>query len=115
MTKKLENSPDEQFDIADDVNAEVLLLELGILDRFRKKTTAPETQAVIYNVHSTHHILAVFYSGRQKAEDNGYAIFCIPKSKLSAVEFHAFAKKFLNPNPSNILGIDPFSGPPTTN
>ncbi len=116
MTEKLQNSPNKRFDITDDSQAEILLLELGILDRFTKKFPAHETtQTVVFNEHPTHHILAVLYLGHQNTVDNGYVIFCIPRSHLSAEQFHTFADKFLTPTPTNIVGIERFSGPPTRN
>lgn len=116
MIEKLQNSPNERFKISDDAQAEMLLLELGILDQFKKKPQpAATTQAVIYNEHPTHHILGVLYMGHPKAGDNGYLVICIPRSEFTVEQFHTFADNFLKPTPMNILGTKFFGGPPTSN
>ena len=116
ITERLKQSPDEQIDISDDSEAKVLLLELGILNKFTTKLPPHETtQAVVYGEHPTHHILAVLYAGHAKTTDNGFVVFCLPRSRFSPEKFHLFANRFLNPTPTNILGVQPFGGPPTNN
>jgi len=116
MTEKLKNAPNEQFDIADDTEAKVLLLELGILDRFKNKVPPHETtQAVVYGEHPTHHILAVLYSGHSNPADNGFVVFCLPRTRFSPHQFHLFADKFLGAAPDNIVDVQPFGNSPTGN
>jgi len=116
MIEKLKNSPNEEFRISNDAQAEVLLLELGILDRFKR---APQphatTQAVVFNEHPTHHVLGALYLGHPKPADNGYFVICLPRSQFTTKQFHKFADDFLKPAPTNILGSTLFGGPPTSN
>jgi len=116
MADKLQNAPDEQFDIDDDADAKVLLLELGILDKFTTKLPSHETtQAVVYREHPTHHILALLYAGHSNPVDNGFFVFCLPRSRFSPEQFQLFADRFLAPTSTNVLGFQAFGGPPTNN
>jgi hypothetical protein len=33
--------------------------------------------------HATHYIIALYLCGHAKPEDNGYLIYCLPKSKVT--------------------------------
>jgi len=71
--------PNEFVKVTDNAEAQLLMLQLGILDAVLK--------AVLDHNHPTHWIIAETYHGFADAEDNGYAVVCIPKSKFNRAEF----------------------------
>src|SRR5437773_1735681 len=93
MLEILKQKPDEVVEIADDNSAKIFLLELGIAGRFKAKSegaTATD-QGIRFTEHQTHCVLALLYLGRADQAQNGYMIYCLPKSKHTFIEFNVFA------------------------
>lgn len=91
MTKeKILNSPDEFFQIADNNEAKALLFELGIIDKFAKNQggTGKATVQAITGDLRTHYVLAMFCEGNPLESDNGYVVFCIPRTQRSPAEMN---------------------------
>jgi len=86
--------PNEFVKVTDNAEAQLLMLQLGILDAVLKAEKAQQAKAlkqsgttVLDHNHPTHWIIAETYHGFADAEDNGYAVVCIPKSKFNRAEF----------------------------
>lgn len=94
MIEKLTVAPDEQIDLSGD-EAEMLLFELGILDRFSTqfKKQSLET-AVTFAGHETHRILGIRYTDKSDPYKNDFVAFCFPKSKVTDEEFQKVASQF---------------------
>lgn len=78
--------------ITDQAEARELLIECGLLEQMEKLSRPPGHQSewmtsIPWLKHRTHWLVAVVYSGFAKAEDNGYVIYCVPKSRCSVYEF----------------------------
>ena len=96
MIKQLQQNPDKLFQITNDSEAKVLLLELGLMGTFSNRVEGIEspTEAVTGEC-STHYILAMLFSGRTKPEDNGYVVYGFPKSKCSPEKAMAMTEDIL--------------------
>src|ERR1035441_5387221 len=120
MLELLKNKPNETFTFDNDNEAKMLLLELGLAGRLNIKPPnispeKPTRQAVLHTVHPTHFILAILYLGNSKKEDNGYLVYCLPKSKCSFAKFNTFADRILQPESGRVAGIQGFSPEPPDN
>jgi len=89
MVEILEQAPDESIMIDNDEQAKQFLFELGMIDKFLKNpkaNTKTNTQLATHFSHRTHYVIAMYFSGHDKPEANGYLIHCIPKSKFTREE-----------------------------
>jgi hypothetical protein len=112
---QLEHNPDEEFDLQDE-QAKILLFDLGIVDRLKVKDYGRIImQAVVFNEHPTHHILALHHSGHSDSKENGYQALCFPKSKVSLEAFRQVAVRFIGSSPEPPLETQFFGGPPKNN
>jgi hypothetical protein len=104
---QLQQHPKKCVDITDDADAETLLSELGILERFvGNRAVGTSTQSVVHSGHPTHHILALLYLGRTKASDDGFLVLCLPKSEYSDRAFLHFAQQILGTTPNNLVHVE---------
>ncbi len=111
----LAENPDNLFQVKDNVEAERLLSELGIIAQFAKPDhTHARIESVVYNEHSTHHILALRLSGCAEAADNGYLIYCIPKSQVTQPDFLVVARETLKEFGAKPNNLSRLSRPATT-
>jgi hypothetical protein len=115
MVEILQKHPNEPYQFDDDKQAKALIFELGLAGRFSANppnvpTGKSCTQAVHYTEYPTHFILAILYAGNPKAEDNGYFVVCLPKSKFSFAQFNTFAGRFLNQGGNTVVGMQGFYG-----
>lgn len=91
----LASNPDEPRCIADDVEAELFLDELGILGQLLEKVkcapshSAPWAVHLFFSDHPTHWIIANHLSGLRPPGDNGYIVSCIPKSRCTLGQLFA--------------------------
>jgi hypothetical protein len=84
---KIINKPNKLFEFSDDKQGLDLLVELGLIDEFSK--SHPPSKATVQTITGdlpTYHIIATRFAGNLKAEENGYWVLCIPKSKYSEEE-----------------------------
>lgn len=72
-------------------------------------------QAVIFNEHPMHHILALQYSGQPDPEENGPVALCFPKSQVALLAFLKMAKRFLGDGSPTPDQAEIFGGPRTQN
>ena len=89
---KLADHPDEVVTTTNDDEAQAFLAELGILEKLQPHFANPgqltgHTLRVDHWRHSTHWITSLRYVGFQRPEDNGFAVRCLPKSKISREMF----------------------------
>ena len=76
----LNQHPNKAFRVLNDANVKKLLFELGLLDKFSGKVPGVQYPVESVTGHcSTHYIFALRFSGQPKPEDNGYAVYCLPK------------------------------------
>lgn len=75
----------------EDEPCKLMLASLGLLERFVHSKT-PNFSIVASDGHATHYIIGVLWSGHPRAEDNGYAIYCMPKSQTTREELQAYMK-----------------------
>ena len=103
---RLEALPEEHLVITDEGEAETLLFDLGLTDRFMKAGIGAHVlQAVSFDEHPTHHILAMYTAGHSSRGDNGYLIYCLPKSKLSDAGFSTIVETFLGDLKPAAVGV----------
>jgi hypothetical protein len=86
MIEILNQMPGQFFQFSDDGEAKIMLFELGLIDKFSIKPPHGQSTAqfVTYGEHPTHFIFAMLFVGKTKKEDNGYVVFCLPKSEYSS-------------------------------
>lgn len=103
--------PNQFFQFADDKEAKQLLFELGLIDKFSKKPIGNDSaaQLVTYGEHLTHFIVAMFFTGKTKPEDNGYVVFCLPKSQYSPERASQFVRLKMEGQGLPVV-VKPFSG-----
>jgi hypothetical protein len=95
---KLTNSnllknPDEFFQTENDHEAKAFLVEVGLSAQIKTDITESRTQLITYGDHSTHFIAVEYFTGKTVKTDNGYLIYCLPKSQFSADDFAEFLQK----------------------
>jgi hypothetical protein len=81
IVESLLKNPDTIFETKNDTTAKLWLLELGLMGKF-SNTSDSRTQLITHRDHPTHFIVAMFFTGKTKKSDNGYVIFCLPKSEF---------------------------------
>lgn len=75
----------------EDEQCKLMLASLGLLERFLHSKT-PNFSIVASDEHAAHYIIGVLWSGHPRAEDNGYAVYCMPKSQTTPEEMRAYMK-----------------------
>ena len=88
----LADTPNELRQIIDDADAQVLIVQFGLLDELRKlsaRTDVPKARmnVVFYENCPTHWVAAMYHMGHPVAAENGYAVTCFPKSGYSRTQF----------------------------
>lgn len=78
--------------ITDQAEASQILQECGLLERLERVSrpanhTGEWMTSLPWLKHPTHWLVAVVYSGFENAAQNGYVVYCVPKSRCSAYEF----------------------------
>jgi hypothetical protein len=114
ISRELAEKPNEVVESSDDEQIKGLLLELGILSQFTRTPQGPKLsiQAVPYIHHPTHFILVALWLGYDDPTQNGYRVWCIPKSEADIRIFQAFCKEVL---PNQVFKSEIFfSGPGKT-
>ena len=79
----------------DDARCKTLFDRLGILGCFSTSTT-PSLSLVRYREHGTHWIVGMLWSGYPHQQDNGYQVFCLPKSRITEQRMERFAEFILD-------------------
>lgn len=97
MIEILNQMPSQFFQFADDAEAKTILFELGLIDKFSIKPPYNQStaQSITYAEHPTHFIFAMLFLGKTKKEDNGYVVFCLPKSEYSPEDAMKFVHQKL--------------------
>jgi hypothetical protein len=87
IVKPLTETPDEVRTIRDDADAKILLVQLGIIDKFSKPPgLAKGAVTLCHSDHPTHWIVATRFFGHPKTTDNGFDVICCPKSRFSPAD-----------------------------
>ena len=93
--KLLTNTPNDFRRITDDSEAKLILVELDILEKLLEAGKRPagvsasepwSSRAYSCN-HSTHWVVADYFTGFANSADNGFVLHCFPRSKISLEEF----------------------------
>src|ERR1700722_8370897 len=85
MIEKLQKNSGEMFQISNDDEAKVLLMELGLIDRFSKIVKGvSSTNQFVTGICQTHYILGFLFTGKTVETDNGYLVYAVPRSKFSS-------------------------------
>jgi hypothetical protein len=94
--KPLSEQRDQVVIIRDDLDAKVLLVELGIFEKFSKRGDLAESWAQIltYSDHPTHWIIATWFTGSDDPVEDGFDIACYPKSLYSESMMDVVLAKF---------------------
>ena len=95
MIEILEQMPNQLFQFDDDDEAKRLLFELRMIDKFtpRPNIKPSTTQVLTEANHPTHFIFAMYFAGKTNPTDNGYLVFCLPKSQFSPEQAMAFMQQ----------------------
>jgi hypothetical protein len=101
IAKRIAENPDHFIQIRDDVSAQSLLLEIGVIDKFAVVPrphgfTGGYANAVGYPDHSTHWIIGFLYSGYEKEVDNGYCALAYPKKRFTSEQVMAKVREELS-------------------
>jgi hypothetical protein len=88
--KDLLDNPGRLFEIDNDDDARCFLLEVGLLGRFVYDNSPSRTRLVTYDEHQTHFVVVLYFTGMASKSDNGYLIYCLPKSRLTPELANAF-------------------------
>ena len=81
LSEFLKLNPDVGAQSKDDAKCKVLLGELGMLELFRR-SEEPNLSILACLTHNTHWIVGMLWSGYPKPDDNGYRVFCLPKTRV---------------------------------
>ncbi|MGD1088953.1 MAG: hypothetical protein ABR955_09560 [Verrucomicrobiota bacterium] len=97
MIEILEQMPNLTFFFEKDDEAKTVLFEMGLIDKFSQEPPYSQStiQAVSYSEHATHFIIGLLYLGKTKPEDNGYLVYCLPKSQYSLQKAIQFRERIL--------------------
>ncbi len=86
---KIISKPNKLFEFSGEKQGVDLLLELGLIDEFSISYPPGKTTVqVITGDLPTHQVIATRFAGNFEAEENGYWVLCIPKSKYSVEEIN---------------------------
>lgn len=107
--RRSNNLPDCPVEILDDAEARRFLGELDLL----KHLPVPSSLSLralfaSYDGHITHWIVGVRFEGYDKPEDNGYGVYCFPKSQYTWDVVQAWIKRFFVEAGSDIDSSVPF-------
>ena len=99
FSKMLAGRPSDSFKITNKTQAMRLLLELGVVGKFLKKPALADrwASAAGYSEHATHWVIAALFEGFPEACDNGYIVFCLPKSEFSLEQVNEVWKAQMGP------------------
>jgi hypothetical protein len=88
----------EKLVVKDDAAARRIIAEIGLLDAIEKAKRCLTEPAVFVTSqnHSTHWIVAGFYRGFQKPEDNGFYLACYPKTDFTFEQVQSHIHLHLN-------------------
>ena len=92
MIEELLQNPNKLFQISDDDEAKMCLLEFGLMGKF-SAMTASRTQMITYGDHPTHFVVAMYFTGKTKNSDNGYLIYLLPKNTYPPDRAMEFVQK----------------------
>lgn len=90
----LADHPNEAVATANDHEAQAFLAELGLLEKFQSEQIPRRAKSSLvirldHWDHPTHWITALKYEGFERPEDNGLAVRCQPKSRITFAQFKA--------------------------
>ena len=96
----LKKDPDQAIEVHDDQQAFAFLREIGVADAFADGCTlaeVPTVQICGFDGIRSHFILAFLFSGCTPTNENGYQVFCAPRSGfepgLSTADFVTSASR----------------------
>jgi hypothetical protein len=103
----LEATPNQVREFLDDTDAKTLLIQFGLLDKLlefgrQPGLAEPRADTIHYTDHATHWIIGIRYRGYASADQNGYAVTCLPKSVYSFDQFRAFERDRLRGVPIDL-------------
>jgi hypothetical protein len=92
MNEKLEASPDKKLEFIG-ADAEQLILELGVINSFKKRdVSVATTEMVVVGNNRTHWVVCAKFSGQVLSTDNTFITVCLPKSEWPEQGFKDFIK-----------------------
>jgi hypothetical protein len=107
IAKQLANTPHERIKITDDGVARQLLLEIGMIHRFKdipRPDDGPWTVTLGYADHANHWIIATWITG---TGDYGFFVLCTPKSQQTSEEALEMLKQVVRSNADGpIKGVE---------
>src|SRR3954469_18841858 len=98
MLEILAANPNKQFSFDDEKEAKTLVLELNLTGRFSPNPAKGQQsqQSVLCFDNLTHFIQVILYLGNPDPNENGFVVFCYPRSKVSYEKLMGLAKSVLN-------------------
>lgn len=111
MLEILSQNPHKMVTVEDDKEAKTLLFELGLIDKFSKNPLlgASTAQAVTHGDHPTHFVFAMLFLGKTAKQDNGYLVYCLPKSQYPPSKAMEFVRTVLK-SQGKVAVAKPLSG-----
>ena len=86
--------PNESFELLDDDDARTFLIAEGLFGDFPQGSfTGSRGQFLIFKRHPSHWILAIRFQGNKNKSDNGYVVYCEPKSKVTLKDVEDLSKE----------------------
>jgi hypothetical protein len=106
ITEKLARHPEKAFNIVDDAQARVILVEVGLFDVLRRSidpalAAGHRVLFIFQNDHETHWIVGVYHAILPEVADHGYGALLIPKSQVSARELEEQVRASLDTDPDH--------------
>jgi hypothetical protein len=116
---KIISKPDKLFEFSGEKEGVDLLFELGLVDEF--SISHPPGKTAVHAVTGdlpTHHVIATRFAGKLEAEENGFWVLCIPKSKYTVEEINNHMQAIVGRFQSQGMAIEfvkPMSPPSSDN
>ncbi len=89
LFETLRQNPHAAVQSKDDAKCKAFLSAVGLLDDLKRSST-PYLSAVSADCHETHWVVGALMSGYPTPEQNGYLVFCLPKSRTTRQQVREF-------------------------
>jgi hypothetical protein len=91
------NFPSKQIaQVSDDAEAQMIMLQLGILDSVSsKKNSSDTTSLCVAENHPSHWCLCARIWGNADPSENGFMVIAYPKSNFDLMSVHVLAQQYL--------------------
>ena len=108
IAEKLSSSPDVVHECSNDIQIKEFLTWLGISGNFTPKPEgSKETVTLVRHFNNkTHFILIGLWRGYDDTSQNGYRIWCIPRTTYSIEQFEDLCKVILEKSSDNNRILD---------